>query len=418
MIDVKFSELCQWTERQRQAVQAADEHEYMLFGGARGPGKSFMLRWYVLRGLLRYSAQFGLFGVRAMLGCETFPALRDRQIEKIQREFPEWLGYFHGSDHEYRIRPEFGGGVICLRNLDDPSKYQSAEFAIIAIDELTKNPERTFHILRGSKRWPGIERTQFVAATNPNGPGMEWVRRFWVERQFPEFLAPMAPEFVFVPAFALDNPHLPQSYRDELDALPDTIRKAWRDGDWYAGVEGVVYPEFTAENLTDDEPDPTLSIEVAFDDGYIDPRAILFIQRTATRILVFDEMYHRQHLAEHCVREMLERCAERKWPTPELAIGSPEAKELQARFRMANVPVRTQSHEVVQGVSLVRRLVCDGNGYRTMQVNRRCQNLIAEFTAGYQYPEGKRAGDSEKPMDGNDHAADAFRYWAYVRARR
>ncbi len=412
---IRFSELAHFSAKQQLATQAADAHRFTLFGGARGPGKSYWLRWYLLRLLLRWGAQ-GHPGVRVMLGCETFPALRDRQLEKIQREFPAWLGAFHQGDYEFRLDSGFGGGVLCLRNLDDPTKYQSAEFAAIGIDELTMNSRRTFDVLWGSRRWPGIERTQFVGATNPNGPGAPWVRELWVERHFSEELASLASEFAFVPALPGDNPHLPAQYIEDLATLPTSLRQAWLYGDWYAGVEGLVYGDFGAENLTDDEPDPELPIELAFDDGYVDPRAFLLIQRTGTRILVFDELYHRGHLAETCAQELVTRCEQQGWPRPQIAVGSPEAKELQARLRLADIPVRTMPSKIVDGIAVVRRLILDGNGYRVLQVHRRCRNLISELTEGYQYPEGKHS-DAEQPVDKNNHAADALRYWAVMRAR-
>lgn len=416
MTDIRLSELVHWKPKQVLANQVADEHRFTLFGGTRGPGKSYWLRWRQVRNLLRWGQQ-GYRGVRVMLGCETFPALRDRQIEKIEREFPVWLGEWNGSNHEFRLRPEFGAGVICCRNLDDATKYQSAEFAAIAIDELTKNVESTFHVLRGSLRWPGIERTEFIAGSNSNGLGTAWVRRLWIERQFPDFLTALAPEFAFVPALPGDNDSLPASYWEELKALPTTLRKSWLEGDWYAGVEGLVFEEFAAENLTDDEPDPEQPLELAFDDGYIDPRAMYLIQRTGTRILVCDELYQRQRLAESSVNDLVNLCKTRGWPLPEIAVGSPEAKELQARLRMADIPVRCMAHQVVDGLAVMRRLIRDGNGYRALQVNRRCRNLIGELTESYVYPEGKHT-ESEKPADGNDHGCDAVRYWAFMRARR
>lgn len=430
---VSLAELVHFTEAQIAATKAADDSRFFLFGGSRGPGKSYWLRWYLIRFLLRAASEYGLRGTRVMLACENYPVLKERQISKILTEFPEWLGYWHGTDKEFRLWPRYGSGVLCLRNLDDPSKYQSAEYAALGIDELTKNPERTFTLLRGSMRWPGLPRTQFVAATNPNGPGATWVRRYWIEREFPENLAALADEFRFLPAKPGDNPHLSQEYWDLLDSLPETLRKAWRDGDWYAGFEGLVYGRFGAENITQLEPDPTRSIELAFDDGYIDPRAILLIQRTPTYILVFDELYQRRTLAEESVNDVVDRVHSWPWPLelpeseldrlreaegwprlPEIAVGSPEAKELQARFRMANIPVRSRPHKIVNGIDVVRRLICDGNGYRALLVHSRCRNFISELTEGYQYPEGKH-GTAEKPIDGNDHACDAFRYWAFMR---
>lgn len=415
-MDVRFSELFHWHPKQIEANRVTDRHRFTLYGGSRGPGKSYWLRWRLVRDLLRW-AKHGHYSVRVMLACEDYPSLLDRQISKILTEFPAWLGSFHQQAHEYRLKPEFGGGVICFRNLDDPSKYQSAEFAAIAVDELTKNKLSTFDILRGSLRWPGIERTEFSGATNPTGLGAVWVRSLWIERQFPKNLAPLADEFAFVPGLPGDNPYLSPSYFDDLQTLPEQLRKAWAEGDWYAGVEGLVYQEFTADNLTDDEPDLTRGIQIAFDDGYVDPRAILFIQQTGTGFLVFHELYHRSHLAQTCAEEVVAECKAHGWPLPELAIGSPEANELQARLRAVGIPTRYQVHEVVAGLQVVRRHICDGHGYRALRVNRRCRNTIWELTEGYQYAEGKH-GDAEKPVDGNDHSADSLRYYLFVRGRR
>lgn len=413
---IKFSELAHFTPKQQEATRLADAHRYFLFGGSRGPGKSYWLRWYALRFLLKVGAR-GFRGVHVMLACEDYPALRDRHVERIRTEFPPYLGYWRPSTYEFRLYGQYGGGVLALRNLDDPSKYQSAEYALIAVDELTKNSRKTFDIIRGSLRWPGIERTQFIAATNPTGPGAAWVRQLWVERDIPPELGHLADEFAFLPALPADNPHLPPSYVDELRSLPEPLRKAWLDGDWYAGVEGLVYDNFTADNITDEEPNPEVPVELAVDDGYIDPRAILFIQRFDDHILVFDELYHTHHLAQTCVDEALERCKERGLQRPVLAVGSPEAKELQEHFRRANIPYRYTPHKVVHGIQVVRRLICDGNGYRALRVHRRCRNLLWELTEGYQYQEGRHSL-TEKPADGNDHACDALRYWVYVRARR
>jgi hypothetical protein len=188
------------------------------------------------------------------------------------------------------------------------------------------------------------------------------------------------------------------------------------EGKWVQ-AEGVVYSEFATENITDKEPDPELPIELAVDDGYVDPRAILFIQRTGTEILVFDEIYHSRHLAETCVSEVVDRCEQNEWPMPDIAVGGPESKELKQRFRRADIPYRARSHKVIEGIKVVRRLILDGQGVRSLKVHRRCKNFIGELTDGYKYPEQGSRRDDEKPLDGNDHACDAFRYWAYVRAR-
>ena len=411
-----FSQLCHFTPKQWEASAAADAHRYTLFGGSRGPGKSYFLRWYLLRFLLRCAGQ-GLRGVRVMLACEDYPALYERQVTKILTEFPSWLGMYRAGRNEYVLHRRYGGGVIALRNLDNPGKYKSSEFAAVGVDELTANPRRTFDTLRGSLRWPGVEQTRFVAASNPDGPHAMWVRQLWVERAFPDELADEASAFAFVPGLPTDNPYLPASYLRELDSLPELLRRAWRDGDWFVSVEGLVYAEFGAGNLTDEEPDPDLPIELAFDDGYIDPRAVLFIQRHPTHILVFDEIYHTRRLGEETVAAVVARCRERGWPLPELAVGSPEANELRRRLRAANIVARGKARRVVDNIQAVRALVRDGHGYRALRVHPRCRHLIEEMTRLYRYPPEGRHRPDEKPLDGNDHCCDALGYWVNMRVR-
>ena len=65
----------------------------------------------------------------------------------------------------FKLKKKYGGGRILLRNLDDPSKYMSTEFAGEFVDELTRDPEQTFLDLRNRLRYPGVDEVKFVAAS-------------------------------------------------------------------------------------------------------------------------------------------------------------------------------------------------------------------------------------------------------------
>ena len=223
------------TPRQRDAFKATDTHRFVLYGGAGGGGKSYFLRWWCLRQLLKLYAQTGLQGIRVGLFSMDYPTLTDRQISRINREFPPELGLLRKTQtdgYNFQLLPEFGGGTIALRNLDDPSKYRSAEFAAIAIEELTENTKETFDDLRFRLRWPGIERPVLIAATNPGGVGHHWVKEFWIDKKFPKEMQALAKEFAYVPARVQDNPHLTGEYYQDLLSLPDKRRKALAEGDW------------------------------------------------------------------------------------------------------------------------------------------------------------------------------------------
>jgi hypothetical protein len=355
-----------------------------------------------------------------MLACENYPALRERQITKIEVEFPAWLGTYYGQRNEFVLHERYGSGVIALRNLDDPSKYQSAEYAAIGIDEVTKNPERAFHILRGSLRWPGIDDVRMLFTANPDSG---WVRDYFISRRFPDELQDEAGQFVFVPALPTDNPHLPPSYWKMLQTLPDALREAWLDGNWFASVEGLVYSNFNDANVVEWEIKITKPCEIVIDDGYIDPRATLFIQKLSDgSLLIFDELYQTETLEEKTIEDIKRKCERHRVTLPKLAAVSHEAVALRRRLSDARIPAvnwmavtaGARQSTRLAAITLTRAMICDGQGKRSIFVHRRCVNLLDELRAGYKYPQGKRGLDTE-PEDANDHAAQALESYIWYK---
>lgn len=243
---ITFDELSHFTDKQKLAQSLTEKYKYFLFGGASGPGKSYWLRWSPIKFLHKHCfKELGLKGVRAGLFCEDYPALWDRHISKIKYEFPQWLGTYNGQYHEFTLNPKYGSGVLAFRNLDDPSKYASSEFAWIGVDELTKNEKEKFNFLRWRLRWIGVNNTRFAAGTNPGGIGHEWVKKLWISRQF-DSGERESDQFHFLPALPQDNPHLPDSYYTTLQSLPEALRKAYLEGNWDI-FEGQYFSEWNSE---------------------------------------------------------------------------------------------------------------------------------------------------------------------------
>lgn len=233
---VKFSELTKFFPKQQEALSASKRFKFVLFGGSVGSGKSYWLRWSCLYWLIKYYAKYKVKGIRAGLFCEDYPSLNDRHLTKIKWEFPAWLGKYNEAKKEFTLAPEYGSGILAFRNLDEPEKYLSVEFAIMAIDEINRNPKTTFDMLRSRHRWPGIKDVKFLAGCNPLGEA--WVKNMWVKRLFPPNEKEQY-EFVYVPALPTDNPHLPEEYYKSLESLPDNQRKAYLEGNWDAFDEGM-----------------------------------------------------------------------------------------------------------------------------------------------------------------------------------
>ena len=269
---VKFTELANFFPKQVEAQLASKRFKFVLFGGSVGSGKSRWLRWMCVYWLIKYYSKYKLKGVRAGLFCEDYPSLNDRHLTKIKYEFPEWLGKFNEAKHEFTLAPEYGNGIIAFRNLDDTAKYLSVEFAVIAIDEINRNPKTVFDMLRSRHRWPGIKDVRFLAGCNPLGEA--WVKNIWVKRMFPPDEKEQY-EFVFVPALPTDNPYLPQEYYKALESLPENQRKAYLEGDWDAFDEGMDEKGYI-RLITDRELQATLTNETEHSGyiiGGIDPAA-------------------------------------------------------------------------------------------------------------------------------------------------
>ena len=407
--------------RQKEFLNATRDHEYTLFGGAAGPGKSYILRWWLVDLLLKW-AQRGHLGVRVGLFCEDYPALRDRHLSKVRSEFPLWLGRLNETQHEFRLHPHYGGGVLAFRNLDRPEKYQSVEFAAIAVDELTQNQRETFDVLRARKRWPGIDFSPFAAATNPGGIGHTWVKQLWVDRDFTGDDSRLDPaSFSFVPAKAGDNPALPESYLATLETLPEKLRKAFLLGDWNIFV-GQYFDEWdeyahTVKPFTIPAEWPKW---LAVDYGNAAPFCCLWLARAPDRtIYVYRELYQTRLTDVEQARAIV---AASRGESILHYLGDPSmwsregnGVSIAQTYVTERVPLVAANNDRRSGWLRIRELlkVDPVLGRPRLQVFPSCINLMRTL------PGLVHDNIDVEDLDtrGDDHAADALRYAVMAEAQ-
>lgn len=428
MEKIKISELLSFAPKQQRAHGAVRKYKFVLYGGAMGGGKSRWLRWELLSLLLRWGKKYD--GVEVGLFCEDYPALKDRQLSKIEKEFPRWLGEFH-SDHKSHGRsfilvPEYGGGIIKFRNLDDPSKYQSAEFAAIAVDELTKNPEETFEDLRNRLRWPGIIDVKFLAATNPGGIGHGWVKKRWLDKVFDE-AEQEKEQFHYVPATVEDNPFIDKSYLKTLDSLPADKRRAFREGDWDI-FKGQYFSEWRRNiHVCKSFPiDSEWKRFVMGDYGYLKPSAVYWgVCDPEGFVYIYRELYQTELTFSRLAEEILAMTPDdedirywvfdpsiwaRRGENEDALSGAEVMTQIYAQKKKKHLLLLRGNNDRINGWLELREylkpVLRANNTIAKLQVFDTCENLIRTLPS-LVYDEHKV---EDCDTDGEDHAADAIRY--------
>ncbi len=231
----------------------------VLYGGAVGGGKSFLMR----------AAAVMWCGMIPGLQVYLFRRLRD-DLVKNHIEGPKGLRMLLAPWHksglvdivEDEIRFWNGSKIYLCHCKDekDRLKYLGAEIHVLLIDELTTFTETIYRFLRQRCRMVGIKAPsefagrfpRIVCGSNPGNVGHGWVKTAFIDSRAPLDIERMPPDEggmlrQYIPARLEDNPSMAEDdpgYADKVCGLgnPELVR-AMRDGDWNV-IAGAYFPEF------------------------------------------------------------------------------------------------------------------------------------------------------------------------------
>jgi phage terminase large subunit len=214
------------TPNPKQEEFLLSKTRFTAYGGARGGGKSWVVRTKAKLMALRYA------GIRILIMRKTFPELRENHILPLMGELMG-IATYKDSDKSFTFlngsRLRFG---YC-DNDADVHQYQGQEYDVIFMDEATHFTEFQFSTLTACMRGANDFPKRMYLTCNPGGVGHHWVKRLFVDRKYQGAEKPE--DYCFIQAKVTDNKVLMDNdpgYVDMLNNLPDDLRRAWRDGDW------------------------------------------------------------------------------------------------------------------------------------------------------------------------------------------
>lgn len=221
----------------KQALALREKHRYVGYGGARGGGKSWFVRWKAVLLCLRYA------GIKVLITRRTYKELGNNHIQPLL-QLLHGVAVYNRSDKRFTFP---NGSTIsfgyCATDAD-LGQYQGAEYDVWFADEAGQFQEGWLTnidaCVRGANAFP--KRTYYTL--NPGGPSHAYFKRLFIDGRF---TADEHPEdYAFIQALVTDNQALMDKqpeYKRSLEKLPPKLREAWLNGSWDI-YEGQFFEEF------------------------------------------------------------------------------------------------------------------------------------------------------------------------------
>lgn len=222
-------------DKQRQAL--LDRHRYIAYGGARGGGKSWFVRWKAALLCAQYP------GIKCLITRKTYRELLNNHILPLRQMLGSTAPYHKGDKcfHFPNGSSIWFGYCACDADL---GQYQGAEYDVWFADEAGQFQESWLTAIdacvRGTNAFP--KRTYYTL--NPGGPSHGYFKRLFIDRRFEDGEYPE--DYSFIQALVTDNQALLKAqpeYVRSLEKLPPKLKEAWLHGRWDV-YEGKFFEDF------------------------------------------------------------------------------------------------------------------------------------------------------------------------------
>ena len=397
------------SEKQREFFLS--EAKYTAYGGARGGGKSWALRYKLILLCLRYP------GIRVLLVRRSYPELRENHIRPLTALLcgEPCVAVYRERDKCFEFAT---GSVLMLGYLADHGdllRYQGQEFDVIAIDEATQLDEEMFLVLTASLRGANDFPKRMYLTCNPGGVGHGWVKRLFIDRDYRQGENP--DDYRFIPASVYDNEALMRQdpgYVERLEALPEELRAAWLCGRWDV-FSGQFFPEFDERrHVTVPFPIPDGAVRYCALDYGLDMLAALFIAVLPDgRAYVYDEICESGLIVSVAAAKIREKLTDGMTviaPSDLWGRGQDTGRSAAELFAEGGVYFTRIVPDRVDGWLALKEWLADEQGIPRLRIFRGCATLIRCLPLLLY--DSKRPGDASTEPHNITHAPDALRYFA------
>ena len=418
---------------EKQKLALLEEHRYVGYGGARGGGKSWFVRWKAALMCLKYP------GIKCLITRKTYRELLNNHIVPLLSML-RGIAKYNKSDKCFNFPNGSSIWFGYCANDGDLGQYQGAEYDIWFADEAGQFLQEWLVAIdacvRGANDFP--KRTYYTL--NPGGPSHGYFKRVFVDRNYQDGEYPE--DYAFIQALVTDNKALMETqpeYMRSLEKLPPKLRDAWLHGSWdvYQGQffeDFVNMPEHYKDRQWTHVIDPfeipdSWQIYRSFDWGYNKPFSCgwwaVDYDGVIYRIL---ELYGCTDTPNEGVKwtppQVFQKIAEiereHRWLVGKKIIGiaDPAIWDAETGQSIADTAGKhgvffsPADHKRIPGWMQVHyRLAFDGNGYPKMYIFSNCKAFIRTMPL-LQYDE-HRVEDLD--TNGEDHVADEVRYFCMSR---
>lgn len=424
--DTEKEENC-WKPFKKQEFALRQKVFEILFGGARGPGKTDCGIVWMLKPVGRHG---GLY--------------RGLVIRKNAKDLSDWIDrakiLYRNYDAEFVGQPttiRFKTGDLIrtghLKDKDAYNQYLGHEYQRMLLEELTqiKNEADYLKLISSCRSTVRGLDARVFCTTNPGGAGHKWVKDRFYKVADPMTIytdTETKRTRMYIPATIDDNPILMErdpNYVGFLDGLDGDLKRAWRHGDWDISA-GLFFDEFRAQTHTYDPNNIELLRSwlryVSIDWGFTSPTAVYWhAVGPDSHVYTYREMYVTKMLDVDLAKEVKRLSGDERivyavgdpasFPVeiPHYKFGQLQSVRRADVWAENGVPIVMGKNDRVAGWSRMREFLrvrpyLQGES-SWWHISSDCKHLIDEMTSVVH--DEKNPEDLDTTM--NDHALDSCR---------